>query len=178
MNGLKYASRVYQETWWVAAFSISVSADMIGASLWRHGSRKTEIYTFPLVHVGMHASYSDCPYSSHNIELWRKSSRRLWRAKRSVFICFIVAETIFLAYSTFKNYLHTDRVEEAKITWIWYDLRRKQRLLKETGKKKKKRGSIILQQEELNGTSLLLLAFFLLLCYSSKLVMSLLLCWK
>lgn len=61
-----------------------------------------------LVHAGMHASYSDCPYFSHNIELWRKSSRCPEKAKRKVFICFLIAETTFLVCSTFKICPHTD----------------------------------------------------------------------
>lgn len=168
------------ETWWVVAFLISVSVDLIG--LWRHGSREAHIcrMSFPCVHIGMHVSYFASPYSSHNVELWRKSSRCLWKAKRNVFIWFLVAKTIFLEYSTLKNYLHTNSL----VSWenidhldlIW--LTKKTKTYKETGGKKKWGSIIFPKGEKLYGTSVWLLAFFLLLCYGSKSMVSLLLCWK
>lgn len=51
-----------------------------------------------------------CPYSSHNAELWRKSSRCPEMAKRKVLICFLIAEKVLLVCSTFKISPHTDNL--------------------------------------------------------------------
>lgn len=120
-----------------------------------------------LVHAGMHASYSDCPYSSHNIELWRKSSRCPEKAKRKVFICFLIAEIAFLVCSTFKICPHTDSLvnQGRKLHLNLICLTKKANTSKGS---RKKWGNVFLHAEKNlmgHGTYMLLPDFFLLLWY-------------
>lgn len=112
-----------------------------------------------LVHVGMHASYPFCLYSSHNIELWRKSSRCPEMAKRKVFICFLIAETVLLVCRTFKISPHTNNLvnQGRKLHLNLVCLTKKANTSKGS---RKRRANVFCMQKKSYGTYMFLLDFF------------------